>query len=154
MSGNTTSSPHVAKKILPYACEQMFDLVADIQRYPEFLPAWQEVKIIAQTDSYVHVSQTLGFPLLTQTFLSTARLERPSRLNIRSSDGPFHNLNIIWQFLPREDEHCEVVLEVRADLKSHLLGHLAGIFHDKAIMDILNRFELRAHSIHGSSRNP
>ncbi len=151
MSRLSASSSHVAKKILPYTCEQLFDLVFDIERYPEFLPGWVKAKIIGQTDSLVHVRQTLGIPVLSQTFISTAEPERPSTLNIRSSDGPFDNLHIKWRFQPCETDRCEVKLEISVAMKGHLPGRLAAMLQDTVTMNILSRFATRARSIYGPS---
>ncbi len=151
MSRHSISSSTEAKQILPYTCEQLFDLVFDIERYPEFLPGWIKAKVIGQTDSLVHVRQTLGLPVWSQTFLSTAEPDRPSTLRIRSSDGPFTDLHIEWQFQPSEGEQCEVKLQISVTMKGHLLGRLAAMFQDTAAVDILSRFAKRARLIYGAS---
>jgi len=153
MRSNVTLPTHAVNKILPYTCEQLFDLVADIERYPEFLSGWVEARIIEQTGNHLRVRQRLGLPLLPQSFISTAELERPSQLSIRSNDGPFRNLQINWQFQPVEVERCEVELEVNLALKSRILNQLAGAFHDTAARDILTRFESRAHALYGAQKN-
>lgn len=149
MRSDFTHADARCKKILPYTCEQLFDLVADIERYPEFLSGWVEARIIEQTGNHLRVRQRLGLPLLLQSFISSAELERPSRLSIHSNDGPFRNLSIKWQFQPVENEQCEVVLDVNVTLKSRFLDRLAGAFHDKAARDILTRFEFRARALYG-----
>lgn len=138
------------KKVIPYTCEQLFDLVADIERYPAFLSGWVEARILEQTAHHMRVIQQLGLPHLSQSFVSNAQLERPSRLNIHSQDGPFRDLDINWQFQPIEGACCEVELTVRMILKSRILDRLAGTFHDTAARDILSRFESRAHELYGS----
>jgi coenzyme Q-binding protein COQ10 len=153
MRSNVTLPTHAVKKNLPYTCEQLFDLVADIERYPDFLSGWVEARIIERTGNHLRVRQRLGLPLLPQSFISTAELERPSRLSIHSTDGPFRNLHINWQFQPVEVERCEVELEVSLALKSRILDRLADAFHDTAARDILARFESRAHALYGAQKN-
>lgn len=152
MRSKVTLPTHAVKKILPYTCEQLFDLVADIERYPEFLSSWVEARVIEQTGNHLRVRQKLGLPLLPQSFISTAELERPSRLSIHSNDGPFRNLCINWQFLSVDNEHCEVELEVSLALKSRLLNRLADAFHETAARDILDRFESRAYALYGTQK--
>ena len=150
MRSHSSSPTSAVKKVLPYTCEQMFDLVADIEQYPTFLGGWQAARIIEQSGNHMRVRQQLGLPLLSQAFISTAQLERPSRLSIHSNDGPFHDLSINWQFQPLEGEHCEVELAVRVALKSRILDRLASTLHDTAARDILSRFESRAHELYDS----
>jgi coenzyme Q-binding protein COQ10 len=150
MPSGTIPGPQVTKKILPYNCEQLFDLVADIERYPEFLSGWVEARIIEQTGNHMRVRQKLGLPFMSHSFISNAKLERPLRLSIHSKDGPFRNLYIEWQFQAVENEHCKVVLNVNVALKSRVLDRLATVFQDTAVRDILACFESRASTLYGA----
>ena len=152
MQSHSSSPTSAVKKVLPYRCEQIFDLVADIERYPVFLSGWQEARIIEQTDDHMRVTQRLSLPLLSQSFISTARLERPSRLSIHSNDGPFRDLHINWLFQAFGAEHCEVELAVSMKLKSRILDRLTGAFNETAARDILSRFESRADELYASSK--
>lgn len=153
MRSDFSLPPHTDKKTLPYTCGQLFDLVADIERYPEFLSGWIEARIIDQTGNHLRVRQRLGLPLLPQSFISSADLDRPSRVNIHSNDGPFRNLSIKWQFQPVENEQCEVVLDVSIALKNRLLDRLVRAFRETAARDILTRFESRAHALYGVQKD-
>lgn len=153
MPGDIDVPTHAVKKVLPYTCEQLFDMVADIERYPEFLSGWVEARIIEQTDNNLRVRQQLGLPLLSQFFISTAELKRPSQLSIRSNDGPFQNLLITWKFQPVEHERCEVILDVKVTLRSRVLDRLARAFQEKAASDVLTRFESRAHVLYDMKRD-
>lgn len=153
MPGDIDAPMHAVKKVLPYSCVQLFDMVADIERYPEFLSGWVDARIIEQTDNYLRVRQQLGLPLLSQSFISTAELERPSQLSIRSNDGPFQNLLITWEFKPVENERCEVILDVKVTLRSRVLDRLARAFREKAVGDVLTRFESRAHVLYDMKRD-
>lgn len=152
MRSDTTPVPQVAKKILPYTCEQLFDLVADIECYPEFLSGWVEARIIEQTGNHMRVRQKLGLSFMPHSFISTAKLERPLRLTIHSNDGPFRNLYIEWHFHPVEIDQCEVVLDFSIALKSRLLDRLVSAFHETAARDILSRFESRAYALYGADK--
>lgn len=149
MRPNHNLQTHTVKKVLPYTCEQLFDLVADIERYPEFLSNWVEARIIKQTANQLRVRQQLGFPILAQSFISIAELERPSRLSIRSNDGPFRNLHIVWHFQQVESEHCEIELEVSAELKSRMLGRVLRVLRGSVARDILGNFEGQARVLYG-----
>lgn len=148
MPGDIDASTHAVKKVLPYSCEQLFDMVADIESYPAFLSGWVAARIIEQTGNYLRVRQQLGLPLLSQSFISTAELVRPSQISIRSNDGPFQNLLITWKFQPVESEQCEVVLDAKFTLRSRVLDRLVRGFREKAVGDVLTRFESRAHVLY------
>jgi len=153
MSGDIDAPTHVVKKVLPYSCEQLFDMVADIESYPEFLSGWVAARIVEQTDNHLRVRQKLGLPLLSQPFISTAELERPSQLTILSSDGPFQNLLITWKFRPVESERCELMLGVKVTLRNRVLARLVEAFRVKATGDVLTRFEFRAHVLYDMKKD-
>ena len=77
---------------LPYAHQQVFDMVADIERYPEFLPGWKQVRVLNSNDNRLFVEQQLQAGLAVFHFHSTAMLEPCSRIQIIANDGPFHDL--------------------------------------------------------------
>ena len=84
----------------PYTPEQMFHLAADIERYPEFLPHWPRATIQSREQDVLHVLQEIDLGLRRFRFESHAVLQRPSRLHIDSTSGPFRRLAIDWRFSP------------------------------------------------------
>jgi coenzyme Q-binding protein COQ10 len=74
---------HRASRILPWSCEQLFDLAADVENYPAYLPGWVSARVIERTDKRLRVEQQLGLKLLRQPFVSTAELERPGSIDLQ-----------------------------------------------------------------------
>ena len=139
---------HLDSKHLPYTCKQMFDLVADIESYPAFLPGWSGARILHSDNSRLEVEQRLRVGPLTLRFHSTAALEDSQRILITSNDAPFGTMTIDWHFAPLADNHCEVSVEIALALQagpfkrplSRLLAHGGD--------ELLSLFEKRAHSLY------
>lgn len=139
---------HLDSKDLPYSCKQVFDLVADIESYPAFLPGWSSVRILHSDKSQIQVEQQFHIGSLNLRFHSTAQLEHCSRILITSSDNPFRTMTIDWHFTPLPENHCEVSVEITLALQpgllklplEQMLGHSSG--------QLLRLFENRAHSLY------
>ena len=101
--------------IFDFNPQQVFDVVADIERYPEFLPGWRSAKLLDRENNTLVVEQELGFPLLNWRFESRATLEPPYQICIESSKGPFPDLEIRWGFTPVENDQTKVSLMIRSN---------------------------------------
>jgi coenzyme Q-binding protein COQ10 len=134
---------------LPYSAEAMFDLAADVERYPEFLPHWSVVTIRAREGDRLIVDQELDLGIQRLRFTSQASLRRPERLQIRSSQPPFRTLLIDWRFRSMGEAGCLVSLAVEVDMRSLLLEAAAGQLMRLMTGDILLRFCRRAQALYG-----
>ena len=115
-----------AARTLPYSCEQLFDVAADVESYPDYLPGWVRARILERCGNRVRVEQQLGLKPLTLPFVTTAVFDRPQNISIHSDDGPFRFLQIDWSFEPAEPGLCTVRLELRYRLRGifrAFLGH-------------------------------
>ena len=139
---------HSAARTLPWSCEQLFDLAADVESYPDYLPGWTSVRIVKRTDDYLRVEQQLGLRLLRQTFVSTAELERPRRITVHSDDGPFRCLRLEGCFEAVDLQRCRVSLTIDLELKSSFLEPMVDSLFDMAATDTISRFEIRAHTLY------
>jgi coenzyme Q-binding protein COQ10 len=135
---------------LPYTAEQMFDLAADIERYPEFLPHWPRATIRSREQNVLHVLQEIDLGLRRLRFESRAVLERSGHLHIDSATGPFRRLSIDWRFTPGEQGGCLVTLTVEMEMRSLLLEALAGKLMEMMTRDVLVRFRERAAMLYGA----
>jgi len=126
----------------------MFDLAADVERYPEFLPHWSVVTIRAREGDSLIVDQELDLGVRRLRFTSQATLRRPERLQIRSSQPPFRALLIDWRFQSMGDAGCLVSLAVEVDMRSRLLEATAGQLMRLMTGDIFLRFHRRARALH------
>lgn len=135
---------------LSYSAEQMFDLAADIERYPEFLPQWSAATIQKREGDVLTVEQELDMGIQTLRFMSQATMQRPGRLQIRSSQAPFRSMLIDWRFSPAGDGGCLVTLAVEFDMRSIILETAAGKFMQIMTSDIFSRFRRRARELYGA----
>lgn len=101
--------------VFDFSPQQVFDVVADIERYPEFLPGWRSVKLLDRENGNVTVEQEIGFPLLNWRFESRAILEPPYHISIKSTEGPFPNLEIRWGFAPVDKGQTKVSVIIHSN---------------------------------------
>ena len=134
---------------LPWTPEQMFDLAADIERYPEFLPHWPRATIRSRERDVLHVQQEVDLGLRRFQFESRAVLRRPSHLHIDSTSGPFRRLSIDWHFTPGREGGCLTALAVEIEMRSVLLETFTGGLIQMMTQDILERFRARAAALYG-----
>jgi len=139
---------HSASRTLPWSCQQLFDLAADVESYPDYLPGWISVKVVERTDKRLRVEQQLGLKLLRQPFISKAELESPSRITVYSDDGPFRCLRLEWRFEAAGVQRCRVSLSIEIQLNSSFLEPMVNNLFNLAAADIMSRFEIRAHALY------
>ncbi len=142
-------STHNASRTLPYSCEQLFDLAADVESYPEYLPGWVNVRILEQSGKNLRVEQQLGLKPFTQPFITTAVLERPKQVSIHSNDAPFRFLQIDWYFEPAGTGQCTVSLELNYQLRVGLLERMTETLFEHASPEIIKHFGRRAQLLYG-----
>lgn len=135
---------------LPYSAEQMFDLVADVESYPEFLP-WVVATRVRQEDTDTMTADMLvGFKALREKFTSKVEKNRPHELNVHYVDGPLRDLDNRWTFTPLEDGGCEIFFCVDFTFKNMMFEALAGQYIDRAFRKMVAAFEARAGELYGS----
>ncbi|MGB5178369.1 MAG: SRPBCC family protein [Gammaproteobacteria bacterium] len=139
---------HFDSKSLPYTCTQLFALVADIERYPAFLPGWSSVRILHSDKSRMQVEQQLRLGLLQLQFESTAELEHCNRILITSSDPPFHKMTIDWRFNSLRENHCEISVEMTLLLQPGPLKYPLEKILGHSSSQLLWLFENRARSLY------
>lgn len=128
----------------------MFDLVADVERYDEFLPGWSNVRIRQRHGDVLAVVQEIDLGILRVDFESRAELHRPDRLRVSSSDGPFRELLLDWQFMPHPRGGCVIALSVTVEMRSVLAEAVSGRLLDLLTRDIVTRFHERAALLYGN----
>lgn len=144
----------VVEQLLPYRAEQMFDLAADVERYPEFLPLWIYVRILRREPGACYTEQAVGLGPLRLQFESRALLLRPRRIDVTSDDPQFSNFRLSWIFQARPSGWCMVRLAAVIELRSRLLHRAADRALRGAAGDIIAAFEARARHIYGRAAIP
>jgi coenzyme Q-binding protein COQ10 len=139
---------HAEKRVLRYTPEQMFALVADVRRYPEFLPWCVGARIITQTETELTADLTIGFKMFRETFRSRVILDRPHEVRVSYENGPFRYLNNTWKFHPVE-AGTEVDFFVDFEFKSALLQAVIGMVFNEAVRMMVRAFERRAMALYG-----
>ncbi|MBI3446086.1 MAG: type II toxin-antitoxin system RatA family toxin [Magnetospirillum sp.] len=140
---------HAEQRILPYSPEQMFDLVADVARYPEFLP-WCVASRIRRRDGDVFFADlVIGFKMVRERFTSKVTLSAPGRIDVTYTEGPFHHLNNHWIFKPAPNGATELDFFVDFEFRSKLLQTLIGALFNEAVKMMVSAFEKRAKQLYG-----
>ena len=134
---------------LPYRAEQIFDLVADIERYPEFLPQWTFARIEHQLDGRLEVLQEIDLGFRQLRFHSQACMHRPRQIRITTTQAPFRLLAVDWQFEATAPMECLVKLKVEIDMFSPILEAAAVSLTRLFAGDVVYRFRQRAEQRYG-----
>jgi coenzyme Q-binding protein COQ10 len=136
-------------RVIPYTPDQVFDLVADVERYPEFLPWWRAARITGTAGDGYETDQVIGFGVLRLPFHSRTVLERPRHIVVTSSGGPVRRLAIDWSFERAPHGGCRTRVVLDLELRSKLVeGVLATVFRD-AVRRAVSTFEGRARALYG-----
>ncbi|WP_374531022.1 type II toxin-antitoxin system RatA family toxin [Novosphingobium sp.] len=135
---------------LPYTAEQMFDLVADVARYGEFLPWVVATRVKSDSETEMLADMLVGFKALREKFTSRVEKQRPHRIKVHYVDGPMRDLDNVWEFRDVAGG-CEVEFLVTFTFRNAVFEKLAGQYFDRAFRKMVGAFEERAEQLYGSS---
>jgi coenzyme Q-binding protein COQ10 len=141
---------HAEERVLPYTPEQLFELVADVERYPEFLPWCVGARIKERRADLVVADLIIGFRMFRERFTSRVTLDPPRRIDVAYAEGPFRYLNNHWIFTP-DPEGCRVGFFVDFEFKSRLLQRLIEVLFSEAVRRMVGAFEKRARDLYRPS---
>ncbi len=141
---------HAEKKILPHTPEQMFALVSDIEKYPEFLPWCIAIRIKKREDdgATLIADMVIGFKMVREKFTSRVVLTEPRKIDVTYFDGPFKYLENKWIFDPHGDSECLVDFYVDFEFRSRFLEKIMGPLFEKAVHRMIKAFESRANELY------
>lgn len=139
---------HAEHQIVPYRPDQLFELVADVAKYPQFLPWCVAARIRTRTERELIADLTIGFGPFRETFTSVVALERPERIKVRYERGPFRYLNNQWEFHPHP-KGCEVAFFVDFEFRSRILQAAIGVVFNEAVRRMVGAFHKRAREVYG-----
>lgn len=149
---------HQDSRDLPYSAQQMFDLVADIESYPQFLP-WNSAARIRSRDmrpdgtEEIAADLVISFKVFRERFGSRVVLwpqAEPLRIDTEYLDGPFKHMRSGWTFTDRLDGGCHVEFFVDFEFKNMILQKLIGVVFHEAMVRIVRAFEARAKVLYGA----
>jgi coenzyme Q-binding protein COQ10 len=140
---------HAEERVLPYTPEQLFALVADVERYPEFLPWCVGARVRESQPDLIVADLIIGFRMFRERFTSRVVLDRPRRIDVAYTEGPFRYLNNHWTFIPVPGG-CRVGFFVDFEFKSRLLQRLIEVLFSEAVRRMVGAFEKRARDLYGA----
>ena len=141
---------HKETRRLPYTPEQMFDLVADVARYGEFLPWVAAVRVKSDSDTEMVADLIVGFRALKERFTSRVTKTRPGEIHVDYLDGPLKYLKNDWTFEPDGEGGTIVGFNVDFEFRSRIFEALAGQMFGMAFKKMVGAFETRAAKLYGS----
>jgi coenzyme Q-binding protein COQ10 len=138
-----------------HAASEMFDLVADVERYPEFVPLCQSLRVRKRTEQggkeVIVADMTVAYKLVRETFTSRVTLDRSNlEILVEYLEGPFRRLNNRWRFRPVGERICDVEFDIAYEFRSRTLGMLMGAVFDAAFRRFASAFEKRADQVYGT----
>ena len=138
---------HSETRIVPYPAELMYAVVSDVEKYPQFLPWVQALRILSRRENGLTAEMAVGYGALRERYTSDVKLDpKIHRIDVAQIKGPFKTLENHWQFTPR-GEGCEVTFSILFEFKSRLLHSLAGDKFEKVMLKMADAFEARAATL-------
>lgn len=138
---------HADKVQLPYKPEQLFDLVADIEKYPEFLPWCQSVTIMEKHHNQLLAKVAVGYGVFKETYTCRVLLDRPARIDVQYLEGPFKHLDNYWKFTPAQEEGSEVEFFIDFEFRSGFFQKAFEMVFTEAVRHLMQAFVSRAHQL-------
>ena len=144
---------HAETRVLPYAPEQLYGLVADVERYPEFLPWCRAARVTRREENVVYADLIIGFKVFRERFTSKVTLDPPVAIGVQYVKGPMRHLNNHWRFEPHP-EGCLIDFYVDFEFRSALLQRVIGVLFNEAVRRMVSAFEARARALYGAPSSP
>ncbi|MBB4265987.1 type II toxin-antitoxin system RatA family toxin [Roseospira visakhapatnamensis] len=139
------------RRIVPHSRERIFDLVADVERYPEFLPMWQQARVLSGGAEHYRTEQALGIGPARLEFVSETFLERPERIVVVADHAPVRRLRLDWTFTDMGPNRCQVALNMVVEVQSRMLQKLIQAMSGDLVPRLMSSFEARARAMSRSS---
>ena len=140
---------HRETRLFPYTPTQVFDVVADVQRYPEFLPWCVGARVLPRDRDVFDAEVLVGFRMIRERYSSRVKLNRPETIEVTYTSGPFRHLANTWRFKP-VPQGCQVDFHIEFEFRSSLLQRLIGSLFHEAVRKMVAAFEARARKLYGT----
>ena len=142
-----TLTPHRESRVVAISAERLFDLVADVERYPEFLPLMRSAVIVGRGENAYETEQTLALGLLAHRFRTRTELDRPHAIRVTSTDRAFSRFEILWSFSPTPDGQCRVDFALDYEVRSFWLRPLGDVLIAPMALTMVDAFVTRAREL-------
>lgn len=134
--------------LVMHTAEQMFNLVNDVESYPEFLPGCAATQLISKTDDELKAKLTISKAGVNQSFTTRNELVFPERMEMTLVDGPFSRFIGVWHFQRLSDEACKVSLDMDFEVNNKLAGIALGVVFKQVAGSMVDAFVHRANKIY------
>lgn len=145
---------HAEQRHLRYSQKQLFDLVAAVDRYPEFLPWCSAARITRRDGQTFHADLVVRFKMFQERFASRVTLHPHALIDVAYINGPFRYLNNHWRFIEADDGGCIIDFYVDFEFRSKMLQKLIGLLFNEAVSRMVSAFEARAKDLYGERSRP
>ena len=142
---------HAEKRHLPYTHKQLYDLVADVESYPQFLPWCRGCRITRREGNIFYADLIIGYKMLRESFSSRVTSLESDHIHVEYLSGPMKYLSNHWRFLPEDDGTCTIDFYVEFEFKNPLLQNLINMFFNEAVKRMVSAFEARAAELYGDT---
>lgn len=145
---------HRERKSLPYTPTQLFDLVSDIESYPQFLPWCVGARVVESSEQEVVADLVIGFKMFRERFRSKVTLKRPGNIHVDYIRGPLKYLHNDWKFSDNDQGGTTIDFSVDFEFKNRIFEKVVGSLFSEAVRRMVGAFEKRAHEIYGPAKAP
>tara|TARA_Y100000588_G_C13750912_1_gene709722 strand:- start:28 stop:462 length:435 start_codon:yes stop_codon:yes gene_type:complete len=136
-------------RVVPYSCEQMYDLVNEVERYGEFLPYFSQSEVHHRDDDEVQATLVVIAAGMSKSFTTRNRLQKNKMIEIRLVDGPFSHLEGFWRF-DDVPEGCQISFDLEFDFAGRMLSMLIGPVFEQVSNKMVDAFCDRAKDVYGA----
>lgn len=145
---------HSQQHLSPYSPTQLFDLVADVERYPEFIPWVGAARVLRREQNHMLAELKIRFSGISTSYTSDITLhapvgDKPGTIDVRLVSGPFRHLSNGWEFCPAENGGSMVHFEIDFAFQSSMFEKVIGGLFEKAVMKMITAFDQRAKQLYG-----
>jgi len=130
--------------LVPYSAKALYEIVADVEAYPEFLPWCQSARLLSRTETELCGQITVSKAGVTRTFATCNRLHPYHRMEIRLKEGPFRKLEGAWEFTELRENACKVALRLEFEFSSGLMDKAFGVVFGQIANSLVDAFCKRA----------
>ncbi len=139
--------PYRQSRDIAVSSEKMFDLVADVERYPEFLPLMRKAQIVRRDPGIYETQQTMALGLLLYRFRTRTELNRPHAIRVTSADWAFRRFEIGWSFIAVAAEQCRVDFVLDCEIRTLLPNPLGDVMTAQMGLAMVDAFVARARKL-------
>ena len=142
---------HAEERTLPYSCEELYSLVADVEKYPQFLPWCVACRITDNKETEIYADLVIGYKMMREKFSSRVSLDPHKKIHVEYLSGPMKYLSNYWRFYPVDDgKSCKIDFYVDFEFKNAFLQKTINLFFHEAVKRMVNAFEERAKELYGA----